>query len=85
MGIPFTGTAAIGAAVVLTSRGQLSIAAVLIVAAIGNHVGGLLDCQVGDRWGRQLLEHPRPALEMRKKAVAKGEGSARSGDTLPCH
>ena len=73
MGIPFIGTAAIAAAAVLASQGQLNIAAVLIVAAIGSEVGGLLGFQIGDRWGRQLLEHPGPALTMRKKAVAKGE------------
>ena len=73
MGIPLIGTAAIGAAAVLASQGQLNIAAVLIVAAVGSEVGGLLGFQIGDRWGRQLLEHPGPALGMRKKAVAKGE------------
>jgi membrane protein DedA with SNARE-associated domain len=73
MGVPIIGTAAIGAAAVLASQGQLNIAAVLIVAAIGNEVGGLLGYQIGDRWGRQLLEHPGPALKMRKNAVAKGE------------
>jgi membrane protein DedA with SNARE-associated domain len=73
MGIPIIGTAAIGAAAVLASQGQLNIAAVLIVAAIGSEVGGLLGFQIGDRWGRALLEHPGPALKMRKKAVAKGE------------
>ena len=73
MGIPLIGTAAIGAAAVLASQGQLNIAAVLIVAAAGSEVGGLLGFQIGDRWGRQLLEHPGPALGMRKKAVAKGE------------
>ena len=40
MGIPFTGTAAIGAAAVLASQGQLNIAAVLIVAALGNEAAG---------------------------------------------
>ena len=73
MGIPFIGTAAIGAAAVLASQGQLNIAAVLIVAAVGSEVGGLLGFQIGDLWGRALLEHPGPALKMRKKAVAKGE------------
>jgi membrane protein DedA with SNARE-associated domain len=73
MGIPLIGTAAIGAAAVLASQGQLNIAAVLIVAAVGSEVGGLLGFQIGDRWGRRLLEHPGPALGMRKKAVAKGE------------
>ena len=50
MGIPFTGTAAIGAAAVVASQGQLNIAAVPIVAALGNEAGGLLGFQVGDRW-----------------------------------
>lgn len=52
MGIPLIGTAAIGTAAVLASQGQLNIAAVLIVAAIGNEVGGLLGYKIGDRWGR---------------------------------
>ena len=51
----------------------MNIAAVLIVAALGNEADGLLGFQVGDRRGRQLLEHPVAALKMRKKAVAKGE------------
>jgi membrane protein DedA with SNARE-associated domain len=85
MGIPIIGTAAIGAAAVLASQGQLNIAAVLIVAAIGNEVGGLLGYQFGDRWGWQLLEHPGPALKMRKNAVAKGGGNLQeSGDAPPC-
>ena len=73
MGIPFTGTAAIGAAAVLASHGQLNIAAVLIVAALGNEAGGLLGLPGRRPVGRQLLEHPVPTLKMRKKAVAKGE------------
>jgi membrane protein DedA with SNARE-associated domain len=73
MGIPFIGTAAIGAAVVFASQGKLNIAAVLIVAVIGNEVGGLLGYKIGDQWGRRILEHPGPALEWRKKTLAKGE------------
>src|SRR5215469_14914438 len=73
MGVPFVGTAAIGAAAVFASQGKLNIAAVLIVAVIGNEVGGLLGYKIGDRWGRRILEHPGPALEWRKKTLAKGE------------
>ena len=73
MGVPFIGTAAIGAAAVFASQGKLNIAAVLIVAVIGNEVGGLLGYKIGDRWGRRILEHPGPALEWRKKTLAKGE------------
>lgn len=73
MGIPLIGTAVIGAAAVLASQGQLNIAAVLAVAAIGCEIGGLGGFRIGYRWGRQLMEHPGPGLAWRKKAVAKGE------------
>ena len=73
MGVPFIGTAAIGAAAVFASQEKLNIAAVLIVAVIGNEIGGLLGYKIGDRWGRRILEHPGPALEWRKKTLAKGE------------
>ncbi len=82
MGVPFVGAAAVCTAAVLASQGQLNIAAVFIVAAIGNEVGGLLGYKIGDRWGRQLLEHPGPALELRKKAVAKGEAVVAVGTAL---
>src|SRR5215831_10564934 len=73
MGVPVIGTAVIGTAAVLASQGELNIAAVLIVAALGCEVGGLGGFRIGYRWGRELLERPGPALEWRKKAVAKGE------------
>ena len=73
MGVPFIGTAAIGAAAVFASQGELNIAAVLIVAVIGNEIGGLLGYKIGDRWGRGILEHAGPALEWRTKTLAKGE------------
>src|SRR5215831_19737032 len=69
MGIPLIGTAVIGFAAVLASQGRLNIAAVLAVAAIGCEIGGLGGYKIGGRWGRQLAEHPGPALEWRKKAV----------------
>jgi len=73
MGVPVIGTAVITGAAILASQGELNIAAVLIVAALGCEVGGLGGFRIGWRWGRQLLEHPGPALEWRKKTVAKGE------------
>jgi membrane protein DedA with SNARE-associated domain len=77
MGIPLIGTAVIGFAAVLASQGRLNIVAVLVVAAIGCEVGGLGGYRIGGRWGRQLMEHPGPGLEWRKKAVAKGEEAYR--------
>src|SRR5215471_2528142 len=73
MGVPVIGTAVIGTAAVLASQGELNIAAVLIVAALGCEVGGLGGFRIGYRWGRELLEHPGPGLAWRKKAVAKGD------------
>src|SRR6516165_1883965 len=73
MGVPVIGTLVIGAAAAFASQGQLNIAAVLIVAALGCEVGGLGGFRIGYHWGRELLERPGPALEWRKKAVAKGE------------
>ena len=73
MGVPVVATAVIGAAAVFASQGKLNIAGVLIVAALGCELGGLGGFRIGARWGRQLLEHPGPALEWRKKAVAKGD------------
>ena len=73
MGVPVIGTVVITGAAVLASQGELNIVAVLVVAALGCEVGGLGGFRIGWRWGRQLLEHPGPALEWRKKTVAKGE------------
>ena len=72
MGVPFVGTAALGAAAAFASQGELDIAAVLIIAVIGDEIGGLLGYKIGDRWGRGILEHPGPALGWRMKALVKG-------------
>jgi membrane protein DedA with SNARE-associated domain len=73
MGVPLIATAVIGAAALVASQGELSIAEVLIVAALGCEVGGLGGFRIGARWGRQLLERPGPGVAWRKKTVAKGE------------
>jgi membrane protein DedA with SNARE-associated domain len=73
MGVPLIATAVIGAAAVFASQGELNIAWVLIVAAIGCEIGGLGGFRIGARWGRRLLERPGPGLAWRTKTVAKGE------------
>jgi membrane protein DedA with SNARE-associated domain len=73
MGVPMVGTAALGAAAAFASQGELNVAAVFITAVIGNEIGGLLGYKIGDRWGRRILGHPGPALELREKALVKGE------------
>jgi len=77
LGVPFIGAAAIGTAAVVASQGRLNIVAVLVAAVIGAEVGGLGGYEIGDRWGRLLLEHPGPGLQWRKKALAKGEEAYR--------
>jgi membrane protein DedA with SNARE-associated domain len=72
-GVPLIATAVIGAAAVVASQGELNIAEVLIVAAIGCEVGGLGGFRIGARWGRHLLERPGPGQAWRTKTVAKGE------------
>jgi hypothetical protein len=65
---------------VFVSRGQLAVAAVVIVAAIGNRIGGLAGSRMRGRRGRQVLEHPGPALKMGKKAAAgRGAGLQEAG------
>jgi membrane-associated protein len=77
MGVPVIGAAVIGVAGVLASQGRLNIVVALAVAAIGCEVGGLAGYGIGSRWGRLWLEHPGPALDWRKKAVAQGEAVLR--------
>jgi membrane-associated protein len=73
VGIPAVGPAVVGWAAVLASQGKLNIVAVLIVAALGAEVGGLIGYSIGARWGRRLLDLPGPWQGQRQKAVASAE------------
>ena len=73
VGVPAVGAAVVGWAAVLASQGKLNIWWVLIVAALGAEVGGMGGYHIGERWGRQLLEHPGPWLERRQHAVVRAE------------
>ena len=57
-GVPFIGTAALGAAAVAASQRRLDLAAVIVVATVAGEVGGIGGYAIGRRWGRQLLERP---------------------------
>jgi membrane-associated protein len=72
-GVPVIGTAALGAAAVAASQGQLDLAAVIVVATVAGEVGGLLGYAIGDRWGRQLLDRPGKHQEGRMRLVERGE------------
>jgi len=73
IGIPAVGPAVVGWAAVLASRGQLNIALVLIVAALGAEAGGLTGYGIGARWGRRLLGLPGPWRERRQNTVVRAE------------
>jgi len=74
-GVPFIGAAAVGAAGVLASQGQLDLAAVVVVAAIAGEVGGLVGYAIGDRWGRILLDRPGKRQAGRQKLLVRGEAA----------
>jgi membrane protein DedA with SNARE-associated domain len=73
VGVPAIGAAVVGWAAVLASQGKLNIWWVMIVAALGAEVGGMGGYYIGERWGRQLLEHPGPWEDRRQHAVARAE------------
>ncbi len=72
-GVPAIGTAAIGAAAVGASQGNLNLAAVIVIGAIGGEVGGLIGYYVGTRWGSALLARPGKRQAGRQKLMNKGE------------
>ncbi len=65
-GVPVPGETALIGAALLASRGNLSIAAVIAVAAASAAVGGMIGFEVGRRGGRRLLER-WPRIERRAK------------------
>jgi membrane-associated protein len=74
-GVPFIGAAAVGAAAVLASQGDLDLAAVVIVATVAGEVGGLTGYAIGDRWGRQLLDRPGRRQANRQRLLERGEAA----------
>jgi membrane protein DedA with SNARE-associated domain len=72
-GVPLIGSAALGAAAVGASQGNLNIAAVIIIAAIAGEVGGIIGYRVGGRWGQQLVDRPGKRQASRQQLMAKGE------------
>ena len=72
-GVPFIGTAALGAAAVAASQGKLDLAAVIVIAVLAGEVGGLGGYAIGRRWGRQLLDRPGKHQAGREKMMQRGE------------
>jgi membrane-associated protein len=72
-GVPFIGTAALGAAAVAASQRRLDLAAVIVVSVIAGEAGGLGGYAIGRRWGRRLLERPGRHQARREKIEERGE------------
>jgi len=72
-GVPFIGTAALGAAAVGASQGKLGLAAVIVVSVIAGEVGGLGGYAIGRRWGRRLLDRPGRHQAGRQKMMQRGQ------------
>jgi membrane protein DedA with SNARE-associated domain len=73
-GVPAVGTAALGAAGVAASQGNLELALVVSIATAAGEAGGLIGYAVGIRWGRHLLvERPGKHQDGRQRMVERGE------------
>jgi len=72
-GVPFIGTAALGAAAVAASQRRLDLAAVVVVSVLAGEAGGLCGYAIGRRWGRRLLERPGRHQARREKMEERGE------------
>lgn len=73
MGIPVPGETALIGAAILAHDGQLSIWAVVLVAAAAAIVGDNVGYLIGRRGGRWLLERPGAFLPHRERLLARGE------------
>jgi membrane protein DedA with SNARE-associated domain len=72
-GVPAIGALALGTAAVAAAHGELSIVVVLAVSVIAGVAGGIAGYEVGQRWGRSVMERPGRRLAERRRALAKGE------------
>ena len=72
-GVPAIGSAAVAAAAVGASQGNLNLAAVIGISAVAGEVGGLVGYYVGHHWGSQILARPGKRQVGRQQLLDKGE------------
>jgi membrane protein DedA with SNARE-associated domain len=72
-GVPAIGSAAVAAAAVGASQGNLNLYGVIAVSVIGGEVGGLLGYHIGHNWGDRLLARPGKRQAGRQKLLLRGE------------
>ena len=73
MGIPVPGEAALLAAAVLASRGELDIEVVIVLAATAAILGDNIGYLIGRHGGRRLLSRPGRFETQRRKVLEYGE------------
>ncbi len=74
-GVPMIGSAAVGAAAVAASQGNLNLAVVIGISVVAGEAGGLLGYYIGHHWGTQLLARPGKRQAGRQKLMVKGEAA----------
>ncbi len=72
-GVPAIGSAAVAAAAVGASQGNLNLPAVIAISAIAGEVGGLVGYYIGHHWGSQILTRPGKRQSGRQQMLDKGE------------
>ena len=73
MGIPVPGETALIAGSLAASHGDLSIGALIALAAAAAILGDNVGFAIGRRWGRRLFEKPGPGYDQRLALLELGE------------
>ena len=74
-GVPVIGSAAVAAAAVGASQGNLNLYWVVAVSVVGGELGGLLGYCIGHHWGDQLLTRPGKRQAGRQELLVRGENA----------
>lgn len=72
-GVPLPGETALITSAVLASQGELSIEAVIAIAAVAAIIGDNVGYALGTRFGRRVLERPGRTREKRLELLDRGD------------